>query len=91
MNRLINRCNGKCIDVVLESANETIAVEIAVTPKHEVVNVRKDIFQAGFTEVVVIGLNKRVVSAVKKKLSSAFDADVLSKVRCCVLSEFTGG
>ena len=34
---------GKNVDVVLERGNEKIAVEIAVTDRHEVVNVRKDL------------------------------------------------
>ncbi|MFC1716570.1 hypothetical protein ACFL6S_23080 [Candidatus Poribacteria bacterium] len=81
---------GKNVDVVLERDSEKIAVEIAVTPKHEVVNVRKDVL-AGFSRIVIIGKDRKVVEAVKKKLSAAFDSDVLSKVRCCVLADFIDG
>ena len=82
---------GKNIDVVLESDSERIAVEIAVTPKHEVVNLRKDILQAGFERVVIIGKDRKVVSAVEKRISAAFDDDILSKVRCCLLADFVDG
>ena len=78
---------GKNIDVVLEKGDERIAVEIAVTPKHEMINVRKDIFQAGFDRVVIVGKDKKVLSAVKKKMSAAFGSDILSKVRCCMLAD----
>jgi len=80
--------NGKAIDLVVEGDNTMTAVEIAVTDRHEVVNLRKDIFQAGFTNVVIVCKDKDVLSAVKKKLSSAFDSDILSKVKCCLLAEF---
>ncbi len=82
---------GKSIDVVLEGDGERVAVEIAVTDKHETINVRKDIFQAGFNSIVIIGKDRKVVAAVKKKLSAAFDSDILSKVRCCVLADFIDG
>ena len=82
---------GKSIDVVLERDSEKVAVEIAVTDKHELVNIRKDIFQSGFKRVVIIGKDKKVVAAVEKKMNSAFDSDVLSKVRCCVLADFIDG
>jgi hypothetical protein len=80
--------NGKAIDVVVEGDNVMTAVEIAVTDRHEVVNLRKDIFQAGFNKVVIICKDKDILSAVKKKISSAFDSDILSKVKCCLLAEF---
>ncbi len=54
--------NGKNIDVVLERDGEKMAVEIAVTDRHELVNVRKDIFQAGFDKVVIIGKDRKVVA-----------------------------
>jgi len=83
--------NGKNIDVVLEREGEKTAVEIAVTDRHEVVNVRKDIFQAGFDKVVIIGKDRKVVAAVKKRITAAFDSDVVAKVRCCVLADVIGG
>jgi len=83
--------NGKNVDVVLEKDKESIAVEIAVTDKHEIVNVRKDIFKAGFSKVVIIGKDKNVVLAVKKKLGAEFGTDILSKVTCCLLSDFIDG
>jgi len=88
----IEKCvNGKNIDVVLERDNERVAVEIAVTDKHEVINVRKDIFQAGFDRVVIIGKDRKTVSAVGNKICAAFSIDILSKVRCCVLADFIDG
>ena len=81
---------GKNIDVVLEKGGERVAVEIAVSAKYEVVNVRKDIFQAGFDRVVIVGKDKKVVTGVKKKIGAAFDRDVLAKVRCCVLADLVG-
>jgi len=87
----LEKCvRGKSIDVVLEREGDKVAVEIAVTDKHEIVNIRKDIL-AGFDEVVIIGKDRKVVAAVKKKLSAAFDSDILSKVRCCVLADFIDG
>ena len=88
---LEKRVKGKNIDVVLEREDEKVAVEIAVTDKHEVINVGKDIFQAGFDKVVIIGKDRKIVAAVKKKISTAFDSDTLSKVRCCVLADFVDG
>ena len=82
---------GKNVDVVLGREGERIAVEIAVTARHEVVNVRKNIFKAGFQSVVIICKDKKVLEAVGKKLIAAFDDDVLSKVRCCLLADFIDG
>ena len=82
---------GKNIDVVLEREGEKMAIEIAVTDRHELVNVRKDIFQAGFDKVVIIGKDRKVVAAVKKRITAAFDSDVVEKVRCCVLADVIGG
>lgn len=88
----LEKCvRGKNIDVVLERDNERVAVEIAVTDKHEVINVRRDIFQAGFDRVVIIGKDKKTVSAVEEKIFVAFGNDILSKVRCCVLADFIDG
>ena len=80
--------NGKRIDLVLQLEGKQTAVETAVTDKHEIVNLRKDVFQAGFQRVVIIGKDRKVVAAVEKKLKAAFDIDVLSKVKVCVLAEF---
>ncbi len=82
---------GKNIDVVLEKGKEKVAVEIAVTDKHEVVNVRKDIFQAKISRIIVICKDRKVASAVEKKLASAFDHEVLSKVTCCLLADLIEG
>ncbi len=82
---------GKNIDVVLEREGEKMAVEIAVTDRHELVNVRKNIFQAGFDKVVIIGKDRKVVAAVKKRITAAFGSDVVAKVRCCVLADFIDG
>ena len=88
----LEKCvKGKNVDVVLERDSESIAVEIAVTAKHEVVNVRKDIFQAGFDTVVIICKDRKIVEAVEEKIAIAFDGDVLSKVRCCLLADFVDG
>ena len=70
---------------------DKIALEVAVTDKHEVSNIRKNIFQAGFDRVIIIGKDRKTVSAVEKKISVAFDSDILLKVRCCVLADFIDG
>ena len=80
----------KRIDVWLEKDSQKLAVEIATTDKHEVVNVRKDIFKAGAKKVVIIGKDKKVVSSVEKKLQAAFDKDILAKVTVCTLADFIG-
>ena len=82
---------GKNVDVVLERDSERKAVEIAVTDKHEVINVRRDIFQAGFDSVVIICKDRKVLEAVERKIAAAFDGDVLSKVRCCLLADLVDG
>ena len=82
--------NGKRIDLVIKLDNVQTACEVAVTPRHELINVRKDIFQAGFQKVVIICKDRKVVAAVEKKLKKAFDSIVLSKVKVCVLAEFIG-
>ena len=82
---------GKKIDAVLENDVEKIALEVAVTDKHEVVNVRKDIFQAGFDRIIIIGKDRKVVEAVIRKISAAFDSDIVSKVSCCLLADFIDG
>ena len=79
---------GKRIDVWLENGNQKLAVEIATTDKHEVINVRKDIFKAGAKKVVIIGKDKKVVSAVERKIKSEFGKDIISRVSVCTLSDF---
>ena len=78
---------GKSIDVVLESDQETIAVEIAVSDAHEVENLTKDL-RVGADKVFIICLDKKVLTAVTKKIQSAFNNDILSKVTVSNLAEF---
>lgn len=88
--RIEANINKKRIDVLLEQDGEQTAVEIATTDKHEITNVRKDIFQAGVNHVFIIGLNRKVVAAVKKKINKEFSGDknILTKVTVCILAEF---
>ena len=75
------------VDLVIKQGNKQTACEVSVTPRYEIVNVRKDI-QAGFQKVVIICKDRKVVAAVEKKLKKAFDSKILSKVKVCVLAEF---
>jgi hypothetical protein len=82
---------GKRIDVVAVLDKKSYAIECAATEKHEVVNVRKDIFRAGFNKVVIVAIDRKVATKVNKKIKQAFGSDVLSKVQVCILSELEDG
>lgn len=75
------------IDVYAETAEETVAVEVALSPEHEVENVRKCL-QAGVDEVQVAYREDGVRDRVRSQLEDAYGA-VPDEVTFVLLTEFT--
>jgi hypothetical protein len=61
--------NGKSVDVGVWKAREKVAIEIAMTPAHELANVTKD-FQAGWDRFVICYLDASVGEKVKQNLGN---------------------
>lgn len=82
----IEHClNGKRADVAVMRRGKVTAIEVAITPKNEVVNVRKDL-EAGFDAVLVACKNAKVKAAVEERLWPALDDAQRRKVKVTMLS-----
>ncbi|MBL8688014.1 MAG: hypothetical protein JNL04_02900 [Rhodospirillaceae bacterium] len=77
---------GTRVDVGAAVGNKLIAFEIAMTPKNEAVNARKDL-AAGFDLVIIACKNAKVRDAVEEKLSTALAEDQRARVKVMLLSE----
>ena len=86
--QLEKNMNGKRIDAVLERHGRMIFVECATTAKYECTNIRKNFSRAGVDRIVIIGLDKKIVASVKKKIGKEFSKDILANVTVCTLAEF---
>lgn len=75
------------IDVYAETAGETVAVEVALSPEHEVENVRKCL-HAEMDPVQVAYRDEDVRDRIRSRLEEAFDG-VPDEVAFVALTEFT--
>ena len=79
--------NGKRADVGLIKDGVKIAVEVGMTAKNEVVNVRRDL-GAGFERVLVACRNAQVLCAVKQNLDVLTENE-RKRVKLILLSDFS--
>ena len=81
----LNR-NGKFIDVGIINNGKLIAVEVAMTPANEKVNIEKDIMLTKASFVAVACRNEKVLEAVEKSIAG-LDLGLLSRVRVCLIGD----
>lgn len=79
--------NGKRVDVGFVENGLNVAVEVAITPKNEVLNCKKD-FEAGFNKVIVGCKNVKVRQVVQEKFRNALSAEQLRNTEVVLLSDF---
>ena len=79
------------VDVSLEKDDQKIACEISVSTsaEHELNNVQKCL-AAGYTSVVMLGMDSKVLKKVRTTVVAALDPASLDKVRFCTPEEFLG-
>ncbi len=75
-------------DVGLTHKDRRVAIEVGMTAKNEVANVKGDL-KAGFDEVVVAAKNARVLATIKKRLWPVLTEDERGKVKTMLLSDFS--
>lgn len=77
---------GKHIDVGVETNEQLIAVEVAMTATHEKVNIEKDVLNARADLVVTACKDEKVFMGVEKKVLD-LPRDIQGKVRVCLVSD----
>lgn len=78
--------NGKCVDVLLQTEDRLIAVEVAMTPDHEKANLEKDLLKAG-VDFVIVGCKDRLVLDKVGRIISALPEEIAHRAKACLLSE----
>jgi predicted AAA+ superfamily ATPase len=76
----------KHIDVGIETNERLIAVEVAMTSSHEIINIQKDMQNAKADLVIVACKDERVTDVVHTKLSQ-LSSELRNKVRVCLVGE----
>ena len=80
--------NGKHADVGIVWKGENIAIEVELTPKNAIQNIKKDI-EAGFDQVVSCAKNKTILNAIEKQFKALEDYESLKgQVKFRLLSDF---
>ena len=80
--------NKKLVDLsVTEEDGKLLAVEIAITAKNEIRNIREDL-NVGFDKVMVACRNKKVKQQVDKKIEENLDSALRASVETCLLTDF---
>lgn len=77
--------NGKRADVGARKGQESIAIEVELTPGNAVRNVIEDL-SVGFSCVVLAAKNERVRKAIETRLTATLDEEQRSKVKLTLLS-----
>lgn len=79
---------NKLVDVaVMEEDGKLLAVEIAITPKNEMNNIKLDL-EVGFDHVLIACKNKKVKDEVERKIAAYLNVEDKLKVTTCLVTEF---
>jgi hypothetical protein len=78
---------NKAIDILVETSNKLIAIEIAMNPEHEKINIRKDI-EVGCTHIIIGCKDSKILNHVTKRIESLSD-DMKIKVTLCLVHTVT--
>ena len=83
------RLNGKSADIGVRKGDETVAVEVELTPKNAVPNLRKNL-EAGFTRTIIACKNSKVKKEVERKVRAYAEENGVpdSKYKIILLNEF---
>lgn len=78
----------KFVDVaVIEGDGKFLAVEVALTPKNEMRNIKEDL-AVGFNKVLVACRNKKVKEEVERRIEKSLDDEERGKAETCLLTDF---
>jgi len=77
---------GKNVDILLNDADKTIAVEIQLSPKH-CLQVKED-FRLGCDEVWIVCESTNILSNIKSKLRHELDKTLYRKTRFYLIEHF---
>jgi DNA-binding MarR family transcriptional regulator len=79
---------GKCADVaVIEENGKSLAIEVALTPKNEMRNIKEDL-KVGFDRVLVVCRNPMVKREVENRMKEALTDEEKVRVETCLLTQF---
>lgn len=78
--------NGKSMDVLLQTERHLIAVEVAMTPDHEKVNIEKDLLKGG-VDLVIIGCKNRPALDKVSRIINGLPEEVATRAKAYLLSE----
>lgn len=78
----------KHADVGLVKGKVKMAIEVELTPKNSVINVKKDL-EVGFDKVLVACKNSKVKKSIEERLQPILSEEDWSKVKIILLSEFS--
>ena len=81
--------NGKKVDVVLGKNGQLIGIEIELTPKNAVNNVKKDLETNALKKVIVACKNSNVKQAVEKKFEQALGDQQWELIKIILLTDFS--
>jgi hypothetical protein len=81
---------NKHIDVAIETNEKLIAIEVAITSVHEIINIEKDLQKAKADFVITACKDEKVAKQVKTKLSK-LPENFRGRVLICLVSELLGG
>jgi len=82
------RVINKSVDVLIETEQERIGIEIAMSAVHEKVNIAKDL-SAGLAKVFIACNNKAVQEEVRKVVD-AFGPVVRDRIKICLIHQVVG-
>jgi hypothetical protein len=80
---------GKKIDILAQNVatKYIIAIEVELTPRHCLENIRLDL-KAGCNEVVIVCENSETLEAIRQKAQTNMDKNTLTKVKFRLIKEF---
>ena len=79
--------NGKSADLGVVMDGKLMAVEVALTPKNEMRNIKEDL-DVGFHSVLVACRNSKVKQEVDKRINENLGEEEKERVATCLLTDF---
>jgi hypothetical protein len=78
--------HGKCMDVLLQSEDRLIAVEVAMSPDHEKANLEADVLKSG-VQFVIVGCKNRAILDKVTRIINGLPEQIAHRAKAYLLSE----